>query len=184
MWYICQGRGRQPPANVSYQEESAWFRLMHERTFVRAHSVACCTTPITLLCQFPGLRTQGRSPQKCSFPSSFINWLMQSVSVVLGVTHQTSSGLPRQQPSPIPCQHFATCHSLPLFMIRNRCWRVYCAVWTQISYPECVCLCLCVLSWASDSWRRGLYLWRNSMAAERRGDPEGGLMVPLLPAQR
>lgn len=35
----------------------------------------------------------------------------------------------------------------------------------------------------ADSWRR-LYLGRNSMAAERSGDPEGGLMVPLLPAQR
>lgn len=166
------------PRWICLNQTYAWMDICvhtHRQTHTLLH--AACSD--YLLCQFPGLCMQEQSLRKCLF--RFISRLVQRVSVILGLTHQItmSSGLPRQQPTPIPCQHFATCHSLPLFMIRNRCWRVYPVVWTQISCPESVCV-----SWTSDSWGRGLYLWRNSMAAERRGDPEGGLMVPLLPAQR
>lgn len=152
MQYICQGWGQQPPANVSYQAESVWIRLMHEWTFAYKDSVACggALIVVVLFCflwQFPHAqhvwtpfrkhllllinRPMWSNRTFATIPQSTVNTLCEGVTLTEYVNSLTCHILnhnvwyitvfPRQQPSPRPSQHFATCHIFPLPRIKNRC---------------------------------------------------------------
>lgn len=135
------------PSWICLNQTHAWIDICAPRLCCMRRRPDCCCCFVFFLWQFPHAQHAWTPFRKhlllpisrpmwsnrtfATIPQSTVNTLCEGVTLTEYVNSLTCHILnhnvwyitvfPRQQPSPRPSQHFATCHIFPLPRIKNRC---------------------------------------------------------------